>query len=391
MPEVGAASSSARPTWLFVLPWSPDAVGGVNQVVLSLAAEMRKSGRFRPLLLVTDWNAPEPVCIDDDRLPVVRWRVRATGQGLGDKLRHLHWRLGFQRRFEAFCQEHRVAVLNPHYVGDTSLSLQRIAEGFRQPPPVLFSFHGADLTAIEESARAREDWHRAVRHPRSAMVACSTALAHRLQQALAAEPKVVHNGVDMDALSLGASPQPAPARRTILSIGKFEAKKGQSTLLHAFARIESQFTDTDLLLIGAEGPELPALRALAEKLGIADRTRFAVNVPHAQIGSHFASATLFALPSRQEPFGLVILEAAAFGLPVIASRVGGIPEIIRDESLGRLVEPDQVQALADGLLALLSDAEASSAMGARLRKDARHRFSWQKTALGYETALADLG
>lgn len=396
MPE-RAASAATLPTWLMVLPWSLGAVGGVNQVVCSLAAEMRRRGNFRPLVLVIDWNAPQPMfeeTPDEAAVAIVRWRVgaRHAGMGIKDRLAYQLWEMRFRRDFEAFCREHEVAVINPHYVGPASLALQSVASRFRKPVPVMFSFHGADITALETSPAQIAEWRQALQQPRTAAVVCSRALGERLQTVVGNKtaPTIAHNGVDMDALLRSAGPGQPRTRRTILSVGKFEAKKGQSTLLSAFAQIQARFPDVDLLLVGARDQQLPILQAMAEELGIGSRTRFAVDVPHPKIGACFGNADVFALPSRQEPFGLVILEAAAFGLPVIASRVGGIPEIITGADTGRLVDPDDPDQWAAGLAALLDDPAAAAAMGQRLHEDVRQRFSWRKTALVYEALLPTL-
>jgi len=392
MTEPGVTKRRAAPrTWLFVLPWSLDAVGGVNQVVLNLASEMKRSGAYRPLVLITDWEARRATVPEtrSDGIETLRWQVRSPpgSSSIKERVAYALWLLRFRREFQAFCRTMDVAVINPHYPSGSGLSLQRIAQRFRQPPTVVFSFHGTDMAALESSETERERWQQALRQADSRAVVCSQAAAQRFKNAVGDVPAVVYNGVDGAALMQSAGLPTERTRRTILSVGKFEAQKGQSTLVEAFALIHARFPDVDLLLVGATDSQLPVLQALARQRGIEDRVGFVTDVPHARMGSYFANADLFAFPSLREQFGLVLLEAATFGLPVVASRVGGIPEIIRDGDTGRLVAPDHADELAAALSELLADRPAAAAMGARLRAEVQQRFSWQKTAAAY-AALA---
>jgi starch synthase len=88
-------------------------------------------------------------------------------------------------------------------------------------------------------------------------------------------------------------------------------------------------------------------------------------------------------PARQEPFGLVILEAASLDVPVIACNVGGIPEIVEDGRSGRLVPRDDPGALAAAIAAALGDMDTMRAYAARLRSDAETRFTWERAAAAY--------
>ena len=97
----------------------------------------------------------------------------------------------------------------------------------------------------------------------------------------------------------------------------------------------------------------------------------------------YAQAACFALPSRAEAFPISILEAAAFGLPVVASRVGGIPEIISSEAFGFLVEPDNEEELAAALARLMADPQLRRRLGDGLRSFVSTEFTWRKAAESY--------
>lgn len=388
---VNSPERAAAPVYLFVLPWSLSGVGGVNQVVINLAREMQKQGHFQPLVLVTDWDASTPAEGSEFGLPTLRWRVRAyhSGMGLKEKLAYWLWERRFRAAFEQLCRRRRVAAVNVHYPGATALALQRCVAAMAQPVPLILSFHGADLNALQRApAPERALWAAAL--PRAdALVTCSRDLRRQLLDTCGAQlnVSVIHNGLDAAGFAAMAGGTPPPGGRTILNVAKFEHKKGQDVLLDAFASLAAEFPDLTLTLAGASDQALPSLERQAARLGVSGRVRLLRDVPHAAVAQLFASATVFALPSRQEPFGIVLLEAGALGLPVVASAVGGVPEILEDGVTARLVPPDDAARLAQALRAVLRDPDGAQAMGARLRAHVQTRFSWHASSAGYAALL----
>lgn len=386
--------SNRLPVYLFVLPWSLAERGGVNQVVINLARTMRQQGQFEPLFLIADWDATSPVPGSEHGLATLRWRIRSyhAGMGLKEKLAYLLWERGFRPALEALCRERNIAAINMHYPGPIALALQRCIGAMERPVPLLLSFHGSDLTTLRQAPAAeRALWQQAL--PRmDALVACSRALGQQLTELFgpALKVAVVHNGLDSARFVAQAAAAAAPAgtaQRSILSVGKFEHQKGQDVLIDAFASLAAEFPDVTLTLAGATARALPLLRLQAERLQLAGRIRFLQDVPHADIAALFAGATAFVLPSRLESFGIVLLEAGAFGLPVVASAVGGVPEILTDGQTGLLVPPDDTAGLARALRAVLADAGAAKAMGARLREHVAANFSWTASNAGYAKLL----
>ena len=382
--QIGNPGSAApRPSqpvygYLFVIPWSLDRLGGVNQVVINLARQMMLAQTFDPIVLVTDWQARKPVWETVHGVRTVRWRVRPPWPGpvLTQRLTDLYWRLRFRAEFRAFCRQHRIAVINAHYPTDAALTLQRLSRAFEPAPRTITSFHGTDLTGLAASNPDHVNvWRRAMAMSHG-VVACSAAFGHRLQQLLQVSVTVIHNGIDAPAFTRLAGRRAAGGRRTILNVGKFEFKKGQDILIRAFAQFAEAHPDVDLVLVGADDDALESLQQLCLTLGVEHRVQFRVDVPHSEVATCFAQATIFALPSRQEPFGIVLLEAGCIGLPVVASAVGGVPEILEDGMTARLVHPDRPDELSTALQAMLADPQSASVMGRRLQAHVVQKFSW---------------
>lgn len=154
--------------------------------------------------------------------------------------------------------------------------------------------------------------------------------------------------------------------RVLGTVGRLEPVKGHRHLLDAFGELAPRFPDLCLVLVG-DGELLPELQAYAAALGGADRVRFPGwwdDVP-----GLLGALDLFALPSLNEGMGRALVEAMAAGLPIVASRAGGIPEVLDGGAAGLLVEPASAGALARGIETLLLDP----ALGARLGRAARAR------------------
>ncbi|MEO8564528.1 MAG: glycosyltransferase family 4 protein [bacterium] len=155
------------------------------------------------------------------------------------------------------------------------------------------------------------------------------------------------------------------------AVTRFYPAKGIEYLIDAFAIVRRAHPRAWLVLVG-QGPEEAALRARAEELAIADRVVFAGFQRDAQ--AYVGGFDVAAVPSLEEGFGLVALEALALGVPVVASRVGGLPDIVVDGVTGLLVQPARPDALADALVRLLGDPALRRAMGAAAKLDVE-RFS----------------
>lgn len=171
----------------------------------------------------------------------------------------------------------------------------------------------------------------------------------------------------------GWSGHPLPhvpdARPTLLTVGNLRREKGHDTLLTAFSLVLEDVPDARLVLVG-DGPQRDALHRRASELHVESSVEWAGFAP--DVWPFLARAWLFALPSFEETGGIAALEAMAAGLPVVASRVGGLPEVVADGATGLLVPPGDPAALAAPLVRLLTDADLRASMGAAARHTAGH-------------------
>lgn len=186
----------------------------------------------------------------------------------------------------------------------------------------------------------------------------------------AARIRVIPGGVD--PADYAAVPPPVPG--VVGALGRLEPEKGFDVLLDAVAQLPPEVR----LVLGGSGLEQEALAAQVDALGLQHRvtlTGFVADVP-----AFLGQTGIFVLPSRSEGLGLVLLEAMAAGRPVVASRVGGIPEVVLDGETGLLVPPEDPGALADAIRRLLEDPSLAQRLGEAGRRRVEAVFSAERMA-----------
>jgi glycosyltransferase involved in cell wall biosynthesis len=175
-----------------------------------------------------------------------------------------------------------------------------------------------------------------------------------------------------------------PDAPVLASVSRLFGQKGQRELLRALVRVRESFPEVRLLVVGADAVEVHGgsftveLRALAEQLGIADRVIF--TGPRTDVPQIMAACDVFTLPSFEEPFGLVYLEAMAMLRPVVAVDDGGTPEVVEHGRSGLLSPYGDIERLAGNIVTLLRDPEMRTRMGAYGRSRVVEYFNAQRMA-----------
>jgi len=166
---------------------------------------------------------------------------------------------------------------------------------------------------------------------------------------------IIPNGIDLgDYRDEPDEPPRETLGKRILFVGRFNPVKGIQYLVRAMKIVCEVLPDAKLILVG-DGEERENLEHLTNSLGIRDRVDFVGMIPHEKIPDYLCQADIFVLPSLSEGFPLVILEAMACGLPIVATRVGGVPDIIEDGVNGYLVESGDFQKMANKIIFILEN------------------------------------
>jgi glycogen(starch) synthase len=192
---------------------------------------------------------------------------------------------------------------------------------------------------------------------------------------------VIYNGLDMPAIQ----PEPLPFKKPqLLCLGRVIADKGFDLALTAFAAVSQRFPLARLVIAG-DGPSRSDLMHLTAELGLKDCVEFIGWVAPEKIPELINRATAVIVPSRwPEPFGLVALQAAQMARPVVAARVGGLPEVVIHGETGLLVENENVDALGEAIAFLLEHPQAAMQMGLNARARAYEVFSLNRCLDAYE-------
>ena len=222
-----------------------------------------------------------------------------------------------------------------------------------------------------------------------------SAYSARMLRAPAARTRVIYGGADPHRFT----PGPPSGRRGVLFVGRLTPHKGLDRLITALP------AGATLTVTGTAGhdrrPPESDYPALLHRLAEGRRVRFTGPVADAELPAAFRRAAVFALPSVErtcygrhvrisELLGLSVLEAMASGLPVVASRVGGVPEIVLDGETGFLVRPGDIVGLHDRLAQLLGDPAMAADMGRRGRELVLERFTWEHCAARCLAAYQEL-
>ncbi|MGH2744267.1 MAG: glycosyltransferase [Thermoleophilaceae bacterium] len=290
-------------------------------------------------------------------LGAVGLALRAPASSARERLRRLiHFAEGVQVWRE--CERRGIRHVHAHFTSppaDVALLAAEVG-GWSWS----FTAHGVDISADASPWLAEK-----VR--RAAFVVCVSDHGRAQLMALVEKehwPKLhlVRCGVDVTAFKPRTPRRRGGARLSVLTVGRAEPVKGQMVLLEALAMLEQHGLDVAATLVGG-GSLLSPLRQRARELGVAEQVNFAGNVGHEGVHAHYAAADAFCLPSFGEGVPVVLMEAMASGLPVVASRVGGIQELVEHGLSGFLVPPGRPDLIAAALERLADDPELRAGMG----------------------------
>lgn len=281
-------------------------------------------------------------------------------------------------------------VLHAHYALPHAVSayLARSAaraDRDRPAPAMVTTLHGTDITLVGTDPSYAPLTEFVIRES-DAVTAVSADLARRTRESFClagstpCEIRVIPNFVDTELFHPSAAPNRVRGRGRAVHVSNFRPVKRVAWLLRAFA-LATRGTAATLTLVG-DGPDQRACRELARELSVSDRALFLGE--RDALPELLADADVFALSSSEESFGLSALEAMSCGTPVVATRVGGVPEVVEDGVTGLLSPPDDIEGFSRRLAQLLFDAELAERMGAAARATAERRYTRSSVVARYE-------
>ena len=379
----------------YPLPGEPP-TGGIEAVAVALVAGLRAEG-VEPVLVTCTGSVSAPRAVDADGLEM---RLIPYGGAAGGRVPYLSEHRAIRDTLREVAPD-VVHVQGQNHVGPAGL-----AAGL----PTVVTLHGilyreqhiADATASRATqirARLRNGLNArferyTLRHAKH-LVIISPYVSEAVKHLTPAHLHHIANPIDEDFYSIPR--RPVPGR--VLFVGVVGARKNVLVLVRAFADVLRRRPDATLHLVGRPADEsyVSQVRATIEELGMGGSVRYLGVVSDEELREQYAEASLLALPSKEESSPMAIQQAMAMGLPIVASRAGGIPFLVSEGETGLLSTPDDEGDLADQLVRALGDdalrarmAEACVAEAERFRvaSVARATLDLYATAAGLPAAAA---
>jgi len=357
--------------------------GGVEEAVRQLALVYRRSGH-EVLIVAPRWPhaLPSSEVVDGQLvlrvpmpLPSRHWRSAASF--FLRFVPSVAWMLKTGARWRPDIVHVQCVGPNGFYALILTAALQA---------PLVVTSHGeqsGDANRIYQRSAVQRLILRQLLRRADEVTACSAHALGRLRWYgdLPSDAAVIPNGVNLAEIRDGLPEMPHP-RPYVFAIGRHVWNKGFDLLMRAFAGIAGQFPDVDLIIAG-DGPEHARLLALAERLSLAGRMHFPGYTDRAATVRYFRHCDLFVSPSREESFGIANLEAMAAAKAIVATRVGGVPEIVHDGRNGLLVSPDNPAELGTAIARLLENPSLACAFGRKGAALVEQRYRWERVAADY--------
>jgi phosphatidylinositol alpha-mannosyltransferase len=354
-------------------PYAWDAPGGVQTHVRQLAVRLRGLGHEVLVVAPSSTRPAEPF-------------VRSVGRPIripyNESVAPVAPTLGARSRVRAALAAFRPDVVHAHEPLAPGVGMFAVRATQR---PVVGTFHAFAQRSLLFSAAGpmlRPLWRRL-----DARIAVSGAAAAFVRRRLGQDGiRVIPNGVEVDQF-LGARPAALPEGRRILFVNRLDRRKGFPVMVEAFLRLAERRPDA-ILVVAGDGRDRSAVSDLPTPL----RARVVMlgSVPHADLPPYHAACEVFCAPATgRESFGVVLVEAMAAGLPVVATDIPGYREVVRDGVEGLLVPASAPAAVAGALDRILGDTDLAQALGAAGRERAR-RYSWDAVAVEVEAVYREV-
>ena len=360
-----------------VLFWSltfwPD-IGGIEVLAAKLLPALRERGH-EFMVVTPQTQVASPDDVQYQGIPIKRFSFQNTVTPIGiDHIVAIRQKVVELKR--AFAPD----LVHINGVGPTDFFHQTTTHAHRAP--LLVTLHGewhAQADAIVGRTLREADW----------VAGCSAAVlsrGRRLAPEIAPRSSVIYNGLEVPAVA----PEPLPFDPPrILCLGRLSPEKGMDLALDAFVSILSRFSSARLIIAG-DGTARSELQHQAAAHGIGHAVDLVGWVAPDKVPSLINASTIVLMPSRKDSMPLVALEASLMARPIVAARVGGLPEVVAHEGTGLLVESENSQALARAVISLLSRPDVAKCMGEKARVRAETLFGWERHVDAYDALYREL-
>lgn len=349
-------------------------IGGVEVLASKVLPALRERG-YEFIVVASKTHTAMP---DEDRyngIPIHRF---AFHNEVTDKV--LDYFIEVRQKVAALKRDFQPSLVHINIVGVDNLFHLATASAYQAP--TLVTLHGkwsSQSDSIVGHTLRAADW----------VAGCSAAILNegqKLAPEITSRSSIIYNGVDAPPVL------PAPlsfAAPRLLCLGRLAPEKGMDLALAAFGMIAHRFPRARLIVAG-DGPARTGLEQQARDLHISRAVEFVGWIAPDHVPALINNSTMVLMPSREDSFPLVALEAALMSRPVIATRVGGLPEIVVHQQSGLLVDKEDSKGLAEAISFLLEKPQVAVQMGQTARRRVQTVFSWERHVDAYDALYQKL-
>jgi N-acetyl-alpha-D-glucosaminyl L-malate synthase BshA len=365
--------------------------GGSGVVGAELGLELAKRGHSIHFI-----SYAPPMRLSDNKgsLLVQFHRVEMLSYPLFE---HPPYTLALASKLYEVARAESLDLIHMHYAIPHAVSGYLAREMLRKSRylPVVTTLHGTDITLVGRDPSYLNITRFSIEQS-DAVTAISRYLCQATREIfnISRPIEVIYNFIDADYYRrsplASIREELAPrGEKILLHVSTFRPIKRINDCIEVLARLLGMGLKARLIMCG-DGPERAEAEALAERRGASEHVIFAGKQPQSRIRDLLSAADLLLLPSQNESFGLVALEAMSSEVPVIATRVGGIPEVVEDGGCGYLFEVGDLEGMARAAFSILTDDQKREELGRRGRQIATSRFASEKIIPQYEALYSSL-
>jgi len=357
-----------------VTPYFPPEGGGLERYAMAIASRLVADHGWRVVFVTSAERGSPAAATVEQGFKVYRLPAQVT-------LSRTPLALSWPRRVATIARDEQAALVNAHAPVPGLADAAAMGKGRR---PFVLTYHAGPMhkgkTLADGAIKLYEETLLRYTALRSDVVICnSTFVRDVFARDFARKAVVIPPGVDASEFRPGGPGRPG----AILFVAHLDTGmefKGLGTLLEAVAGLVTDGIEVTLEVVGS-GQLLPSYRSKAAALGLGpDRVRFSGHLSGQDLTDAYHCSSVAALPSGNESFGMFLAEAMACGLPVVASRTGGIPDVVVDGETGLLVTHGSVAELSNSLRRVVEDPSLAHALGRAGRRRAESEFDWEARA-----------
>jgi len=376
---------------LFSVPWDINKTGGVNQVVTNLIQELHEEDSYQPVVLIPSWGHLLPKVHTKDGTVYVRTQLRPKiideQDSFINKVKFFIWFPLFLISFIALKKKYNVKVLNAHYPVTSFYPLFLAAHLTKCK--IVSSFHGTDIQELANSKGGfRKNLIRMISFSNE-IVCCSNKLRSKaIKQLPTIKTNIFHciyNGINPKQIDKSLHSVSQLPQKYILTLGTYAPIKGHDVLIKAFKEFTHAYPDVHLVIAGRKTEHAKKTSDLISSYNLENKITCLYDLSHPEAMYVLKNCFIFAFPSRNEAFGISLVEAGYFSKPIVATQVGGIPEVIINNETGILVPTEDHKALSKKMTFILNSPDTAKEMGKSMRVRALKEFTWKKAISKYHT------